>query len=165
LSTSKPEISRYPGGILSLSGSGLKELLLAVIGKGVPFRFQARGASMYPFIQDRDLVTISPLKNGKPRPGDSIAFCLPDSGKLAVHRIIGRKAGGFLTRGDNSAGPDGLVPLGDVFGLVTRVERQGKRTAIGRGPEKRLIAVLSRGGFLVPLISISRSIVRFAFKG
>jgi len=120
---------------------------------------------MYPFIKDGDLVTISPLRNETPRLGDAVAFCLPDSGKLAVHRIVGKTTEGFMTQGDNAAVADGIVPSGDIFGLVTRIERGGRRISIGRGPEKRLIACLSRRGILVPMITISRHAFRFVFKG
>jgi signal peptidase I len=116
------------GGFLGLPGAQLQEILDAVLSRGAPVRFQARGFSMHPVIRDLDVVTVSPLRRRSLRAGDVIAFRRPDSGALVLHRILRVEHDGFLVRGDNLPAPDGLVPPADVIGLVTLAERAGAIT-------------------------------------
>jgi signal peptidase I len=116
------------GGLLGLPGAQLQEILDAVLSRGVPLRFQARGFSMHPVIRDLDLVTVSPLPQRSLRAGDVIAFRQPDHGALVLHRILRVERDGFLVRGDNLPAPDGIVPARDVIGLVTLAERAGAIT-------------------------------------
>ncbi len=155
----KPSLYSVPGGVLSLSGPALQEFLRAVLPRGVFLRFKARGFSMHPFIQDGDVVTVSP-RGGEPRPGDVVACCHPKTQKLIVHRVTALQAGGYLIRGDNAPEGDGLVPLQDILGLVTRVERNGRRVLLGRGPERRLLAFLVRRDLLQPLLFRVRQVLR-----
>ena len=122
-----PEPATYvvQGGLLRLPGAQLREILDAVLSRGAPLRFQARGFSMHPIIRDLDVVTVSPLLARDLRAGDVIAFRQPDSGALVLHRILRVEPGGFLVRGDNLPEPDGLVPAAGVIGLVTLAERGG----------------------------------------
>jgi hypothetical protein len=107
---------------------------------------------MHPFICDGDVVTISPRAVGEMRLGDVVAFCHPNSGRLVVHRLVGQRPGGYLLRGDNALEEDGLIPPEKVLGLVTRVERRGRKVRLGQGPERRLLAWLARRDLLRPLI-------------
>jgi len=142
------------GSELSLSGQALLELLQAVLGRGLPFRFRAKGASMFPFIRDGDIITVSPLSGSVPCIGDVLAFAHPETGKLLVHRIVGVKGNFFLPKGDNTLDTDGFVPKEGILGCVTNVERDGKVRLLGFGPERLLIACLSRIGILRPLLSM-----------
>ena len=57
--------------------------------------------------------------------------------------------GAIFTQGDNMPGrPDGMIPVGDILGLVTCVERGGRKVRFGLGPERLLIALLSRSGLM-----------------
>jgi hypothetical protein len=136
---------------LSLSGAAFIALLRAVLDKGVPFRFQATGFSMSPFIRNGDVLTVFPL-SGRPRLGDVVAFVKQETGGLAIHRVVGTGAGGCLIRGDNSSRDDGFVPEANILGCVTKVERSGKNVLLGLGPERYLIAFLVRKGLLIPLL-------------
>lgn len=148
------------GGVLSLSGDALRAFLTAVLDRDVPFRFTARGSSMFPFIRDGDVITLGPVRPLHPasgrvaRVGDVVAFRHPETDRLAIHRVVGRRSGALLVRGDNCAAPDGLVALEAVIGRVLRVEREGRIVALGRRPERLLIAWLARYGALVPLLSL-----------
>jgi hypothetical protein len=53
-----------------------------------------------------------------------------------------------VTRGDASPQTDDPVGWGDVLGHVSGVERGGRPVGLGLGPERVLIAVLSRWGLL-----------------
>jgi len=108
---------------------------------------------MFPFIRDGDIITVSPLYGNMPRIGDVLAFAHPETGKLLVHRIVGITGNFFLPKGDNTFYIDGFVPKEGIFGCVTNVERGGKARLLGFGPERFLIAFLSRMDILRPLLS------------
>jgi signal peptidase I len=127
-------------------------LLQAMLDKGKPFRFEATGGSMSPFVRDGDVITVSPLSDTPPRLGDVVVFIRPESGKLVVHRVVGKRDGSYLIRGDNAPDSADLVPRANVLGRVTRVERGGKRVHLGLGPERYLIAFLTRRELLWPLL-------------
>jgi len=106
---------------------------------------------MTPFIRDGDVITVIPYSHHKPRLGEIAAFIHPESGKLAVHRIIGKNSLACLIRGDTVSGMmnDGWIPKEKILGKVNRVERNGKKIRLGlRGPERYGIALFSRMGFL-----------------
>jgi ribosomal protein S18 acetylase RimI-like enzyme len=134
-----------------ISGPALLELLRAVLDQGAPFRFQAPGFSMAPFIRDGDVVTIAPLNGRAPRVGEVVAFVQPARGRLALHRVIARRGATWLIRGDNSPEPDGLIPRENILGVVTRMERDGRTVRLGLGGEGRLIAWLNARDWLLPL--------------
>lgn len=148
----EPGLYTVPGGWLSLSGPALKEFLRAVLAKGAAFRFQARGFSMHPFIQDGDVITVSSWRSVRLCPGDVVAFCRPDTGKFMVHRILAGNSRGYLLKGDNCSETDGLIPPGDILGRVTKVERNGRVLRLGWGPERRLLALLARHQLLQPVV-------------
>lgn len=137
------------GNGLSLSGKALIELMRAVHAKGRPFRFRAGGHSMAPFIRDGDVICLAPLTAREPGAGDVAAFIHPGTGRLCVHRVLSVKGNRYLIRGDNlPEKPDGRVPREAILGRVTIVERTGRRVRMGLGPERRVIAFLSRCGAL-----------------
>lgn len=148
----KPALFTKKGGELSLSGPALVDLLQAVLNRGAPFRFRAKGFSMSPFIRDGDVVIVSPLAGTSPGLGSVVAFVHPETERLVVHRVVGKRGDSYLIRGDNAPEEDSLVPEGNILGWVRRVERDGKRVFLGLGPERFLIAFLTRRGLLLPLL-------------
>ena len=155
----KPQgVPAFPGPAereLSLTGPAFIELLQATLGKGAPFRFRARGFSMDPFIRDGDVITVSPLGEDLPGVGDVVAFVQREIEKPLVHRVIGIKANSYFMKGDNTTGVDSPVPTANLLGLVMRVERGRKRVLIGLGPERFLIALLTRKGLMIPLVGFA----------
>jgi hypothetical protein len=143
-----------PGGELHLSNLGQAELLRAATERGVPLRTRARGFSMSPFIRDEDVLTIAPMNGRAPRVGEVVAFVHPDSGRLAIHRVIARVAAGWLARGDNCPKPDGVVPPGAILGVLIRVERDGRHARLGLGAEGWLIAWLQRTQVLMRAVRV-----------
>lgn len=150
--TSKPSLLRRKGDELSFSGPAFAELARAVLDRGVSFRFKAKGISMHPFIRHGDVITIFPISGSLPRYGDVVACVRPRAYTLVVHRVVGKHEGAFLIKGDNIAYPDGLIPMSNILGRVTKVERDGKEICLGLGPERFLIAFLTRRGLLPPLL-------------
>ena len=108
---------------------------------------------MHPFIHDGDLLTIYPQNGCSPRLGEVVACCHPETGRLVVHRVVARRAGGVLLQGDNTLAADGYIASGNVLGRVTRVARQGSRVRLGLGPERCFIALLARHGLLQPVLN------------
>jgi hypothetical protein len=90
-----------PGGELHLNNPGQMGLLRGMMERGVPLRTTMRGFSMTPFIRDQDVLTIAPMNGRAPYLGEIIAFVQPNSGRLAVHRVIAPAGSGWLVRGDN----------------------------------------------------------------
>jgi hypothetical protein len=130
----------------------LAELLRAVLERGRPFGFEAPGFSMSPFIQNCDTITLSPLAGASPRPGDVVVFLRPGSGKLVVHRVVSRQGNLFLIQGDNGGEEGDLVAASSILGRVAGVKRDGAPVRLGLGPERRIIAALSRRGLLQPAL-------------
>ena len=130
----------------------LPELIMEVVSKGVECRLQARGYSMSPFIKDGDMITISPVSGSLPRFGDVIAFIHPKTVKLLIHRVVWKCGDTCLVKGESALEPDGLIKKENVLGLVTKVERKGKGIFLGLGPERFLIALLTRTNLLLPIL-------------
>ena len=130
----------------------LVELVEEVLSKGVRCRLQVKGYSMSPFIKDGDVVTISPIVDSSPRVGDVIAFIHPKTEKLIIHRVVGKIWDACLVKGENAVEPDGLIERNHMIGIITRVERKGKKVFFGLGPERFLIAMLTRKNLLLPVL-------------
>ena len=143
---------------LAIPNAAFAELMTAVLDKGAPFRFQAAGFSMMPFIRSGDVITIAPAP-ARIRFGDVVAFESSSSGKLVVHRIVRVSSDGYIIKGDNSPESDAGVPGSRILGRVARVERRGKRVRLGLRCERAFIAFLSRRDWLTPIV---RTAWRFA---
>lgn len=150
--SNSPYISQ--GGTLSFSNLGQLEILLAMVERDASLRSTARGYSMYPFIRDKDVLTISPLRGRQLKAGDVVAFTQNNTGRLAIHRIIEKKESGWLIRGDNCFEPDGVIPDEKVIGIVTRVERAGRDIRLAIGKAAGVVAFLNRNSALQSLKQI-----------
>jgi len=136
------------GGELTLSGSSLMGLLRAVLDRGKPFRFRAKGFSMAPSVKHGDVITVSPLSGRSLRVGDVAAYVSEATGNLVVHRVVARRGGDYGITGDAMLGAAEQVTEANILGLVTRVERNGKDVCFRLGPERHLVAFL-RGRRLI----------------
>src|SRR5450432_294052 len=97
------------------------ELMTSRLG----FRFQARGRSMWPLIDDGEILHVQPATTATLKVGDIVLF--RQGAKFKAHRIIGKKQGQqqkdeFITRGDASAEVDGVVPGGQIVGKIIAKE-------------------------------------------
>ena len=147
-----PKLLVTRAGDLSLSGQALLELMRAVLARGVPFRFRARGWSMTPFIRDGDVITVSPLLHTSASLGEVVAFVHPATGGLLVHRVVDRRGTSFVIQGDSAPEEADWAIRGEsLIGRVTRVERNGRNVWLGLGPERYVIAWLSHAGWLIPM--------------
>ena len=143
-----------------LGSEVLPELVTEVVSKGVECRLQAKGYSMSPFIKDSDVVTISPMSESSPGFGDVIAFIHPKTDRLIIHRVVRKIRGACLVKGENALEPDGLIERNHMIGIITGVERKGRKVLFGLGPERLLIALLTRTNLLRPVLRLVWGIFR-----
>ena len=139
---------------IDLSNADLVDLMREVLARGGKFRFQAKGASMSPFIKAGDILTIFPVKDTKSGIGKIVACLEAQQEKLLVHRIVAKKNGAYLIKGDNSDNQsDGWFYEQSILGVVGKVERGQRTISLGLGWERWLIAFLSKKGILGRIIN------------
>ncbi|MBW2594442.1 MAG: GNAT family N-acetyltransferase [Deltaproteobacteria bacterium] len=84
---------------------------------------------MRPFIQDEDLITVSPLWNFPIRVGDVVLYKTMDD-QAIVHRVIRKTIKGsgtvFFIKGDAAFGQPEGVDTQRILGRVTAIERNGR---------------------------------------
>ena len=140
----------------SLSGKALAELIQATLAKGAGFRLKVKGFSMFPFIRDGDVITISNLPDSSMNFGRISAFFDSQTGKLVMHRIVGKNNGGYLIKGDNTFKADRLICKENILGYVNRIERNNKAVFLSLGWERLLIAFFSKTRVLYLVTRLSR---------
>jgi hypothetical protein len=142
-----------------LSRSLLAGLLRLAADERLPIRFQARGGSMRPFIREGDSITVAPLPRPVPRFGDVVAFLHPLSGQVIVHRVVRRKGGRFWTQGDSVGEGEGPMESSHLLGGVSHLERGGRPRRLGLGPERFVIAGVTRTPWLYRPLRAARRLV------
>jgi hypothetical protein len=149
----KTDLFNEPEHIATRNGLLWREILMTLMAENRPFRFQARGESMHPFILQGDTVTVAPISKQIPRVGEVVAYVHPESDRFLLHRVIGRKRGGCLIQGDNLFGLDGCIPGERIWGRVSGVERGGRPVFWAGGKTGKIIALLQRAGLLRWLVN------------
>ncbi len=135
-------------------------LAAEILTRGSQLRFEARGGSMRPFIQDGDRVTIQAANLGALKRGD-IIFARLDSGRLVVHRVRQVTLVSVLIQGDAILAPDGRLVRDQVLGRVTAVERAGKQVNFDHGVQAWLSAAwLAAAPACKPLFGLMRFFYR-----
>ena len=109
-------------------------------------RLRVTGHSMTPFIRTGDVLTVEPLRDRRLSRGDVILHA--PGRRLVAHRIVGWRGALVRSRGDIAPGEDPPLLPGDVLGIVTAVERDGRSVRLGPRPLRAAIAWLSRTGLL-----------------
>jgi hypothetical protein len=125
-------------------------LFADLLSSGVSVRLEVGGHSMAPFVRSGDVVTVAPRGDARPSLGD-VVVCAVERDQLTMHRVVGWTGGQLVPRGDAAPTADAALQLDSVVGLVRRVERRGRPVRLGLGPERRVIAWLSRLGLLASL--------------
>jgi signal peptidase I len=122
-----------------LAWAEFEALAAEILARGSQVRFEARGASMRPFIQDGDLVTIQAVEAGSVKKGD-ILLARMNGGRLVVHRARQVTPAFVLIQGDAVMDPDGRLSLSSILGRVTAVERAGRPVHFNHGMQRFLSA-------------------------
>jgi signal peptidase I len=92
------------------------------------------GTSMYPTLNEMDVLEIEPYGSRPIRAGDVIFFLSPEGCRPAVHRVASVIAGSVQTKGDNNSSIDPwFIRPEDVLGRVVRATRGKKRRPIYGG--------------------------------
>jgi hypothetical protein len=129
-------------------------LLRELLADEISVRLEVTGGSMSPFIRSRDMVTIHPLA-GRLRFGEVVVVKLAplrEESRMVVHRVVRRRGDHCITQGDAARAADQPVAYEEIVGWVREVERLSRPVRLGLGPERVLIALLSRSGLLRQLL-------------
>ncbi len=150
-----------------LSNSNLLKLSSDLLERETSIRFRAKGFSMRPFIQDEDMITVSPLRNSPVRIGDVVLYKTADD-QAIVHRAIqktridGRTV--FFIKGDAAFDKPEEMDARRILGRVAAIERNGRERKLDRKLH-RTIGLLFAGlspfsRWIYPVGSKIKSIVR-----
>lgn len=93
------------------------ELADELVANGLGFRFQARGRSMLPTIQDGEILDVRPVKWTSVKVGDIVLF--RDGTEFTAHRVLRRKNDLIVTRGDSGTGVGVGVRGWEIVGKIT----------------------------------------------
>jgi signal peptidase I len=130
-----------------LNHSNLLKLNRELLERDVSIRFQARGFSMRPFIQNGDFITVSPIDNSCIRIGDVVLYSTAKD-TVVVHRIINKygKNGNMnlVIKGDASFSSPEKVDMQNVLGKVVSIERNGRERRLDTKPY-RIIGLFFAG--------------------
>ncbi len=105
-----------------------QELWLAGLREGQAMRFRPQGGSMAPFLRPGDVVTIAP--GTECRAGDIVLWQMDEA--LVLHRVVAKRNGRIITKGDSLGGLDASVTREQVLGRAVARERQGRVRRLGR---------------------------------
>jgi signal peptidase I len=113
-----------------LSNSSLLKLSKDLLERKISIRFRAKGFSMRPFIQDGDLITVSPLQNSPVKVGDVVLYKTVDD-QAIVHRVIQKTIKDnktvFFIKGDAAFSQPEEVDTERILGRVVAIERNGRK--------------------------------------
>jgi GNAT superfamily N-acetyltransferase len=140
---------------VSLERTELAELSSAILGRGGSLRFEAHGCSMFPSIQDGDVLTIQSVEPASLRMGD-VVFYRAAGDRLVAHRVVGRRVQGgrvvLATRGDAARGPPERVQAERVLGRAVDVQRGGRMIPLDLGSRRLSVLLWVRLSPLGPLL-------------
>jgi signal peptidase I len=131
------ETHTYRSERLSLDSPTLLEYARFELSRRRSLRFRMSGTSMRPTIDDGDVVTVEPIEATAVQPQDVI-FYVSASGIPLVHRVIAfeQRSGCtyVVTRADHAQVTNIPVPLAQVLGRVTTIQRHGSGRLISLTP-------------------------------
>lgn len=104
------------------------DLCERLLAGGQAVRFRAEGWSMYPAIQDGEIVDVEPVSPLEIKVGD-VLLCRIGTTVVAhrVVRIEGNPAESVVLRGDAAFEDDDPIPASEILGLVTATTRAESR--------------------------------------
>ncbi len=122
------------------------KLVADLVGKGLSFRFRAKGRSMLPTIQDGEFLHVRPASAAKLKVGDVVLF--EEGAEFKAHRIVRKLPGTdvFMARGDSGEEADSIRG-GQIVGKIVAKEcakTGGVVSLEGRGARLRFFAAEAR---------------------
>lgn len=130
-------------------------LARAVLASGQRLRFRALGRSMRPLVPHGSLLEVEPRAFERVRLGEVVLHGL-EGAPLVAHRVVGRRGGALLTRGDSNARLD-RVPSESFLGVVVARELDGEWKRVSSGPQRWI--GLASGLVYRALVAILRALV------
>ncbi|HSR30026.1 MAG TPA: hypothetical protein VLY63_05625 [Anaerolineae bacterium] len=110
---------------LECDGVEVYELGKELMSLGASLQLEVRGWSMYPFLKDKDVVEIAPVRMAEIDIGDIVVFRSED--RLLAHRVVGvvsdEKGFCLRVRGDSFRQEDPPVKETNLIGKITAVHR------------------------------------------
>lgn len=108
--------------------STFRLLASELIAGGFGLRFQAMGRSMFPTIQDGEILHVKPIAIDMLRIGDIVL--LRRGEEFKAHRIIRKRGPFFTTRGDAGIDTDGEIRGDQILGRVIAKETINSRRLV-----------------------------------
>jgi hypothetical protein len=128
-------------------------LLRQSLRAGQAVTIRTHGRSMWPILQDGDMLQVEPCELAEVQVGD-ILVC-ERSADLVVHRLIEPVAATLLTKGDAMLFPDPAHQPGALLGRVVAITRQGRERRFDRGWRQGAGPWLARFSALVGALSLA----------
>lgn len=111
---------------ISISKRSMVKIIEEIHDKKMDVRFKANGNSMTPAIKNGDIITLSPVGDSRPGPGEVSAYRRGYDNELIIHRIIKVSDEKYSIRGDNSNFTHQDINVNEIIGVVTGIERNGR---------------------------------------
>lgn len=93
-----------------------------IFAAGGDFTFYPKGISMHPFVeQGRDKITLAPIQD-QVRKYDVILY-KRKNGAFVLHRVVGKRADGYIFRGDNQFVKEYGIKKEQMIGRMTEIIR------------------------------------------
>jgi signal peptidase I len=126
------------------------DLYKSLLDKAESFRIQVKGGSMFPFIRSGDWIELFPIKEiSNVKKGDIILFV--KEGCFYVHRLIRKKGGFFVTKGDFSSYEDGNITEKDILAKVLYVQRNNSKLCLDSQLNRAISLIIANCGFFIQL--------------
>ncbi len=140
------------------------DLYKGLLDKAESFRIQVKGGSMFPFIRSGDWIEVFPLKEPlNVKKGEIILFV--KEGCFYVHRLIRKKGGFFVTKGDFSSYEDGNITGKDILAKVLYVQRNNRNIRLDSRLNRVISLAIANCSFFIQLgVIFLRKAASLAFR-
>lgn len=113
-------------------------------------KLNVNGNSMFPYLQDNELVKVEPVGAEQPRKGDIVVF--ERNGQLIAHRLIKKKDNHYITKGDFCLKRDEPFSSDLLIGQITAIFRGDKVIVLNRFKHRLAGILLVRLEHVLPWI-------------
>lgn len=103
--------------------------IVSLLSNGEFVTFPINGWSMYPFIHNKDLVTIAPINRHIIKVNDIVLYRRPNN-RLILHRVVRVDNQTVYFCGDNHFKIEGPLPIECIKGLLISFSHNGKITTV-----------------------------------
>jgi len=112
---------------------------------------------MRPFLQDRDTVVLTPVRDRSIHWGDIVLACTATYG-IVLHRVVFRKGEKLWLMGDAHSRQKEIVTEEDILAVVTAAYRKGKELKSGSFRQRCTVVIwflmLPVRGYLIRIVDM-----------